>query len=70
MVSPETHLVKNHESLAITNESQLKKNKDSCLGLYVTRQLIWRQMAKLFITEYSLRKLMPAWAKMIPYLRI
>ena len=25
MVSPETHLAKNHESLSITNESQLKK---------------------------------------------
>ena len=25
MVSPGTHLVKNHESLSITNESQLKK---------------------------------------------
>ena len=30
MVSPGTHLVKNHESLSITNESQLKKkNKTS-----------------------------------------
>ena len=27
MVSPGTHLVKNHESLSITNESQLKKKK-------------------------------------------
>ena len=25
MVSPGTHVVKNHESLSITNESQLKK---------------------------------------------
>ena len=29
MVSPETHLVKNHESLSITNESHLKKNNES-----------------------------------------
>ena len=29
MVSPGTHLVKNHESLSITNESQFKKNKTS-----------------------------------------
>ena len=30
MVSPGTHLVKNHESLSITNESQLKyKTKES-----------------------------------------
>ena len=28
MVSPGTHIVKNHESLSITNESQYKKNKD------------------------------------------
>ena len=27
MVSPGTHLVKNHESLSITNESQCKKNE-------------------------------------------
>ena len=44
MVSPGTHLVKNHESLSRTNESSLKKKNESkivkCLGLYVTRQLI------------------------------
>ena len=45
MVSPGTHLVKNHESLSRTNESSLKKKKNEskivkCLGLYVTRQLI------------------------------
>ena len=39
MVSPGTHLVKNHESQSRTNESQLKK-KPECLGLFVTRQLI------------------------------
>ena len=49
MVSPGTHLVKNHESRPITNQSQIKK-KELYLGLYVTRQLIWRQMPKLFIT--------------------
>ena len=26
-----------------------------CLGLYVTRQLIWRQMPKLFITVYWIK---------------
>ena len=49
MVSPGTHLVKNHESRPIANQWQTKK-KESYLGLYVTRQLIWRQMPKLFIT--------------------
>ena len=54
MVSPGTHLLKNHESLlSITNESQFKKTRNpiknwKCLGLYVTRELIWRQMPKLF----------------------
>ena len=38
MVSPGTHLVKNHESLSITNESQLKTMRWNwkCFGLYVT----------------------------------
>ena len=54
MLSPGTHLVKNHESLSITNESQNFKKKQGvlnwkCLDLFVTRQLIWRQMPKLFI---------------------
>ena len=47
--SPGTHFVKNHDSLSLTNKSQLKKktNKQGvlnlkCLGLYVTKQLIWR----------------------------
>ena len=30
--------------------------KLNCLGLYVTRQLIWRQMPKLFITVYWKKK--------------
>ena len=55
MVSPGTHLLKNHESLSITSDSQFKKKQAvlnwKCLGLYVTRQLIWRQMPKLFITN-------------------
>ena len=29
MVSPETHLVKNHKSLSITDESQFKKNNNN-----------------------------------------
>ena len=33
MVSPETHLVKNHESLSITNESQLKKTRSPKLNM-------------------------------------
>ena len=58
MVSPGTHLVKNHESLYITNESQFKKNNESqikrawAFTVYVTRHLIWRQMPELFITVY------------------
>ena len=53
MVSPVTHHVKNHESLSINNESHKEGPKLKCWGLYVTRQLIWRQMAKLFITVYG-----------------
>ena len=33
MVSPGTHLVKNHESLSITNESQYKKTRISKLKM-------------------------------------
>ena len=33
MVSPETHLVKNHESLSITNESHLKKTRSPKLNM-------------------------------------
>ena len=48
MVSPGTHLVKNHESLAITNESQFKKTGSPTLKIlgplsmymYPCRQLI------------------------------
>ena len=44
-------LVKNHGSQCRTNESQFKKQwilNWKCLGLYATRQLIWRQTPKLF----------------------
>ena len=45
MVSPGTHLVKNIESQSRNIESQIKKNLQvcnwKCLGLCVTRQLIW-----------------------------
>ena len=44
MMSPETDLVKNHES-----QPPLKQNKESYLGLYVTRRTIWRQMPKLLL---------------------
>ena len=45
MVSPGTHLLKNHESQSRTNVSQLKKKRvrhRKFLGLYVTRPLIWK----------------------------
>ena len=48
MVSPGTDLLKSHES-------PFKKQRVlnwKYLGLYVTRQLIWRQTPKLCITEY------------------
>ena len=40
MVSPGTHLVKDHESQSGTNASQFKKKKNPKLGFYVTGQLI------------------------------
>ena len=53
MVCLGTHLVKNHESLAVYNQWVSIEKKGSlhwkCLGLYVTRQLIWEQTPKLFI---------------------
>ena len=61
MVSPGTRLVKNHESLSITIESQFKKrSKLKCLDLYVTRQLIWRQARTLFITVLLKLKYSPS----------
>ena len=48
MVSPGTHLVKNHESQSRTNEPQFKKKWVP--GSFVTIQLIWRQTPKLQIT--------------------
>ena len=54
MVSPGTHLVKNHESQSRTIYSQFKKCVQNwkCLDLYVTRQLIRRQSPKLCITVF------------------
>ena len=54
MVSPGTHLVKNHESQSRTIYSQFKKCVQNwkCLDLYVTRQLIRRQTPKLCITVF------------------
>ena len=52
-----TCLVKNHESKSRTNESQLKKKRvrnGKCLGVYVTKQLIWRQTSKPL--DYSVLK--------------
>ena len=55
-VSPGTDLLKSHEPQSRTNESPFKKQwvlNWKCLGLYVTRQLIWRQTPQLCITaEY------------------
>ena len=50
MVSPWTHLVKNHESQSRTIESHFKKQWVP--GSFVTTQLIWRQTPKLCIIVY------------------
>ena len=52
MVSPGTHLVKNHESLSRTNESQFNKGvlKRKCLGFYGDR----RQNSLLQFTEIKI----------------
>ena len=58
MVSPETHLVKNHESLSITNESQFKKArrpKLKMLGLLCSQIVKLETDAKTLY--YSLVKL-------------
>ena len=47
MVSPGTHLVKNHELLSVTNESQLKKTRNPKL------KMVTRQMPKLFIIQFT-----------------
>ena len=49
MVSPGTHLVKNHESLSITNESQFKKTRSPRLKML---EPLWRQTPRLFIAVY------------------
>ena len=57
MVSHGTHLVKNHESQARTNESQFKKQwvlNWKYLDLYVTKQLIWLQNSVLQFTEITI----------------
>ena len=51
MVSPGTHLVKNHESQSRKTESQFK-NQWVCES-FVTTQLIWRQTPELCITVYG-----------------
>ena len=51
MVSPGTHLVKNHESQSRTIESQFKK-KQWVPASFVTTHLLWGQTPKLFITVY------------------
>ena len=56
MVSRGTHLVKNHESLSITNDFQFKKTRSLKLKMLepLCRQTVnlRRQMPKLFITVY------------------
>ena len=49
------HLLRNHEPSPEQLNPSLKKQgvlNCKCLGLYVTRQLIWRQTPKLCITVY------------------
>ena len=58
MVSPGTHLVKNHESLSITNESQFKKTRSAklkILGLLCNQTINLETDAKTL--HYSLLKL-------------
>ena len=57
MVSPGTHLVKNHESLSRINESQFKKtrNKLKMLGPLCTQTVKLETVAKTLY--YSLVKL-------------
>ena len=58
MVSPGTHLVKNHVSHSRNIESKSKKTvwNWKCLGLYLTRQLIWSH-ADSKTLYYSILKL-------------
>ena len=57
MVSPGSHLVKNHESLSIANESQLKKKiqKLKMLGLLCNRTVNLKTDSKTLY--YSILKL-------------
>ena len=63
-VSPGTHFVKNRESR--TSESQLKKKKRirnwKCFDLYVTRQLIWRELQNSLL-QYTEIKILPFYFK-------
>ena len=62
MMSPGTHLVKNHESLSITITQLKKEDKQRSPKLKIlgplyngTRQLIWRQIPKLLIYSFKLK---------------
>ena len=66
MVSLGTHLVKTCESQSRTNEFQLKKQSVrnwKCLGLYVTRQFIWRQTQKRILHSTLKLKYSPSVSK-------
>ena len=55
MVSPGTHLEKNHESLSIINESQFTKTRSSklkMLGPLCNQTVNLETDTKLFITVY------------------
>ena len=59
MASPGTHLVKNHDSLSITNKSQFKKRKKQTrspkfkmLGPLCNQTVNMERDAKLFITVF------------------
>ena len=58
MVSPGTHLVKNHESLSITNESQCKKMRPKLkmLGPLCNQTVKLKQTPKLRI-QYTEAKI-------------
>ena len=56
MVSPGTHLVKIMSPGPYNQYAQFKETRRPKLkmkGLYVTRQLIWRQMPKHFILQLT-----------------
>ena len=57
MVSPGTHLGKNHESQSRITETQF--TKQWVPGSFVTTHLIWRQTLKLCITIYWSKNILP-----------